>query len=271
MRLDATADLGPVRPGSATWSRPRRTSASDGHSYVVKIRNGGNASKSFFNEFVASNIALKVSLSIAEPAIINLSAKLTERSSGLRKARIEPGPYFATRYRDGAYAISDRKGILIRPSTIANLDEVPAFVVFDVFVHNKDRHGGNTILAPSGDGSGYRYLLIDHGHCFGGPEWSSDTASDLAYEAAGIPWYTDGIAGESDFVGPADRMARLGEADIDASRSGLPAEWDIPADDYTALRRSMSSRSADIMLSVIKSNRSIIASMKSAVAGGRDA
>lgn len=118
------------------------------------------------------------------------------------------------------------------------------------------RNGCNTIPASFGYGSRCRCLPIDRGRCIGGPDWSSSAASDRAYKPAGIPWYTDGIAGE---------------ADIGATRGGLPGESDISAGDYTALRSPKSSKSLDIMLSVIKSNRSIIASMKSAVAGGWDA
>ena len=242
--------------------------ASDGNSYVVKIRNGGNGSKSFFNEFVASNIALMVKLPVAEPVIINLGARLIEQSSDLRNARIEPGPYFATRYLDGAYAISDREGLRVRPRSITNLDEVPAFVMFDIFVHNKDRHGGNTLLIPSGGGSRYSYLLIDHGHCFGGPAWDSDSASNLPYELAGVPWYTNSIAGEADFVDPATRMARLGESDIDAAKDGLPNEWGIAADDYNALKNSMASRNPEMMLETVRENRSIIAALKGTMSSG---
>ena len=263
MGLDAIVDHGPVCPDRETWSRPRHIRASDGNEYVVKIRNGGNGSKSFFNEFVASNIALMVGLPAAEPVIINLGAKFIDETEDLKNAQIEPGAYYATKYHDRAYTISDGERLRIRPSSIVNLDDVPAFVIFDIFVHNKDRNSGNTILIPlNGGNSGYRYLLIDHGHCFGGPAWRVDSASDLAYELGGVLWYTNSVTDESDFVAPATQMARLSEADIDAARDGLPDEWDITTDEYKALRNSMSSRSLDMMLDTVRDNMSIFAILK---------
>ena len=269
MRLDAVLDHGPVCPDSVTWARPRIMVASDGNTYVVKMRNGGNASKSFFNEFVATNMALMVGLPAAEPAIVNLGAKFIEDTEDLRDAHVKPGPYFATKYYDGAYTASGGAELAIRPNSIVNLGDVPAFVIFDIFVHNKDRHGGNTLLVPlSGKSYIYRYLLIDHGHCFGGPTWNSDSVSDLPYEVAGVPWYTNNIVGESDFAAPADLMARLGGADIDAARAGLPDEWDIPTDDYNALRNSMSSRSRDAMLDTAKDYMPIFAVLKGTMDSG---
>ena len=267
MQLDALLDMGPIRPGRETWAHPRRMMASDGNSYVVKIRNGAD-SKSFFNEFVASNIALRVGLPAAEPVVIHLGAELIGRSPDLKDAGIEPGAYYATRYLDDACAISDEQGLVVQPSSIANLEDVPALVIFDIFVHNTDRHGGNTLLVPSG-GARYRYLLIDHGHCFGGPDWGPDGASDLAYELAGVTWSTDGVTGESDFAAPAALMAGLGEADIDAARDGLPGEWDVPAEDYKALRGSMSSRRRDPMLDTVRANRPIFAGWRRAADRGR--
>ena len=272
MGLDVMADHGPVCPGRMTWARPRRMSASDGNIYVVKIRNGGGASKSFFNEFVAANIALMAGLPVAEPAIVNLGAEFIEDTEDLRDAQIEPGAYFATKYYDEAYAISDEEGLLIRPNLITNLDDVPAFIIFDIFVHNKDRNGGNTLLIPcASGGSSYCYLLIDHGHCFGGPAWDSDSVSNLSYELAGVPWYTNSITGESDFVAPATQMARLGKADIDAARDGLPDEWGIPADDYNALKNSMAARSLDRMMETVRDNKSIFAVLKGTVSSGGSA
>ena len=272
MRLDAMVDYGPVCPGRVTWARPRRVSASDGNFYVVKIRNGDNGSKSFFNEFVASNMALMAGLPAAEPVIIHLGAEFIETTEDLRNGQIEPGAYFATQYYSEAYAIGDGPGLLIRPSSIVNICDVPAFVVFDIFVHNKDRHGGNTMLIPQDGGrTRYRYLLIDHGHCFGGPAWSADSVSDLPYELSGVPWHTDAIAGESDFVGPATRMALLGEPEIDAARDGLPDEWDVPIADYKALKNSMTSRRRGKMMGAVRAGMSIIAAHQGAAGSRRGA
>lgn len=262
MSLDAIVDHGPLRHGKETWARPRRMSANDGNSYVVKVRNG-EGSKSFFNEFVASNLARIIGLSAIEPVIINLSLGLIEDSRDLKSAQIKPGLYYATRYIEGAYTSTDDVEPSIQPHSVANIDEVPAFVVFDIFVHNTDRHGGNTLLIRSGtDRDRYKYLLIDHGHCFGGPTWSADEAANIPYEIAGVPWFTDGITGEDDFRKHVVRMTNLDEGDIDAARVGLPDAWDVPASDYNALRCALSSRRPDLMLAAVRSGRAVFSGWK---------
>lgn len=254
MRLNATMDYGPVVPDMETLTCPRRMRANDGFDYVVKIRDGGP--KSLFNEYVAANVAQWAGLSVAEPAIVYLDAKFIGRTPALQSSQTQPGPHFATRFYDRAYDTHDMAGPRPRTPAITNLDKVPAFVVFDVFVNNKDRNDGNTLLVPSNGGrAGYHYLLIDHGHCFGGPDWDSDTAASLPYEIAGVPWQTDGIAGEDSFRDPVDRMAEMGLADMDRAKDGLPVEWDIPDGDYEALKSAMSSREPGKMMSAIMSSR----------------
>ena len=262
MSLDAIVDHGPLRHGKETWARPRRMSANDGNSYIVKVRNG-EGSKSFFNEFVASNLARIIGPSAIEPVIINLSSGLIEDSRDLGTAQIKPGLYYATRCIEGAYASTDDVAPSIQPHSVANIEQVPAFVVFDVFVNSKDRHGGNALLIRSGsDRDRYKYLLIDHGHCFGGPKWSASEAANLPYEVEGVPWFTDGITGEGDFREHADRMANLDECDIDAARAGLPDAWDVPAGDYKALRCALSSRSPDLMLDAVRAGRAVFSGCK---------
>jgi hypothetical protein len=57
---------------------------------------------------------------------------------------------------------------------------------FDTWVANVDRHMNNVLL--SGDGSAY---LIDHGHCFSGPNWkSADLNATKAYTNQLKSWLT---------------------------------------------------------------------------------
>ena len=244
-------DYGPIVSDMETSTCPRRMAADDGHSYVVKMLDGGR--KARFNEYVAANIARNVGLSVAEPVVVHIGSKFIGRTPGLQKADVSPGPYFATRFYK-AYDMHGRAGLRPRQPQITNLEEVPAFVAFDVFVHNRDRNDGNTLLVPSNGGrAGYRYLIIDHGHCFGGPDWDSDTAASLPYETANIPWQTSAISGEGPFLDPIGKMAQTSQADVDSAKDGLPNDWDIDGDEYEALKRAMSSRDPHKMLGAIRS------------------
>lgn len=245
-------------------------SASDGHCYVVKVRSGGP--KPNFNEYVASGIAKAFGLPVAEPAVVHLGADFIRSAPALQDARIEPGPYFATRYMPDAHIADEEFGFKAQPEPITNLEEIPAFVVFDILVNNKDRNDGNTLLVPSRDDDGqhlgYRYVLIDHGHCFGGPSWDAETASDLPYELVHVPWPTDEIGGEGDFCGPADQMAGLQGKDVDKAKKNMPVEWDVPADEYDALKNAVASRSADRILGVIRANQRLFAGWHGRIDGG---
>ena len=235
-----------------TSTCPRRIMADNGRTYVVKIR--GDVPKSFFNEYVAANIARWAELSVAEPAVIHLDAKFIGRTPGMRAAQVRPGPYFATQHYANAYDMHAKA--TFRPPAITNLEEVPAFVAFGVFVHNKDRNDGNTLLVPpSGGRAGCRYLLIDHGHCFGGPKWDHGTAASLPYEASHMPWPTAAAAEGASFRGPVEKMARMDRADMDKARDGLPGEWSMPDGDYAALKSAMSSSDPARMLGAIRSGR----------------
>lgn len=253
-------DHGPIDPEEETSTCPRRMDASDGNCYVVKMRNGGP--KSNFNEHVASGIARIFRLPTAEPTVVHLGADLIRRTPALQGAQIEPGPYLATRYVPGAYDMDGNAGFSAQPEPVTNLEEIHTFVVFDMLVNDKDRSGGNTLLAPSRDDKGrlvgYRYMLIDHGHCFGGPSWDSDTVSDLPYELAHVPWRADGVKGEGDFCDPAERMAGLSGEDVDKAGGGLPGEWDAPAGEYEALRDAVTSRSASKMLDATRANQGLL-------------
>ena len=257
MRLNATMDYGPVDPGTVTVTGPRRMKASDGHDYVVKMFNDG--SKSRFNEYVATNIAQWAGLPVAEPAVVYIDDKFIDQTPDLQEAQIQSGPYYATKFYDNAYDMRSAVGIRPRPPVIINLEEVPAFVVFDVFVHNTDRNDGNTLLVPSNGGrAGYRYLLIDHGRCFGGSDWDAGTASRMLYKVADVPWQIDAIVGEDTLRSPINRMVRLDQAGMDRAKDGLPGEWSISDSDYAALKSAMSSRDPSKILNVIMSSKAYI-------------
>lgn len=252
VQLDARTDSGPLDPDGDTWACPRCMSANDGNGYAVKMPGSGN-SRSFFNEFLAANIARMAGLFAAEPAVVNASGEPIGRSPDLQAARALPGPHFATRHRRGACTASGRMRLRIQPELIANLKDVPSFAVFDVPVHNTDRHGGNTLLVPSDGGRpGCQCMLIDHGHGLGGPCRDHGTASSMPYKLAGVPWRTDSAAGTGDFAGPAGRLTRLDAARIDGARSGLLGEWAMPADDYEALRCAPSSGRPNLILDAVR-------------------
>lgn len=82
--------------------------------------------------------------------------------------------------------------IISSPDQIASLTTLKAspslgsMYGFDSWIANIDRHANNIVL--SGDGSAY---LIDHGHCFSGPNWkAADLNSTQVYTNRLRSWLT---------------------------------------------------------------------------------
>ncbi len=128
-------------------------------------------------------LALKLGVEVLEPFVMIFDNDFVSNSKEIQDSGIRAGAYFATLYQHDKYNLSE---YLNDASTISNLESVNAFIIFDIFVNNRDRHDRNTMLIPNAKaiGSHYKYVLIDHGRCF------RITEGDLPYEQPKIEWNT---------------------------------------------------------------------------------
>ena len=175
----AKSDHGKLEGESITT--PHRIEDTNGVMYAVKFP-PCHEPNSNFNEYLGSCLAKDLKISVLEPYIMKLDADFIDNSDEMRKRGILPGKYFATLFIEDAYNLVDYE----ESSDITNLSEVSKFIVFDVFIHNTDRHGKNTMIIPTSDSNNapYKYVLIDHGRCF------EICDGKLPYVAQEIQWQT---------------------------------------------------------------------------------
>ncbi len=174
----------------------------------------GNVNDTFRGQILKSDqsIAHAVLKDLPLKQLVNeLAASFLAKNHGLPTpsvylARVEPGIISVSKgptLQDGSrivFASEDVKvpnvAFSFRNSTAPQSDLLLATLIkwkllgdlyaFDTWVANTDRHPGNLLF-----GGGDRVWLIDHGHSFTGPNWtSSDLKPDVAYRHRLQEWLT---------------------------------------------------------------------------------
>lgn len=239
---------------SDTWARPHLIQADDGQNYIVKFPRDGNI-KSIFNEYLGGKLAKHFGISVLDPVPIHLDEDFIINSPEIHAMGVAAGPYFATLKQNDVYNAGGPVGKRMEPKKIVNLDEVVDFVAFDIYLCNNDRNDGNSILVATSEArTKFKYLLIDHGWCFNGPDWSIDEISSMPYKISWIPWKKDGVTSQLQFNTAVNKIT-LEEAEFDVLLALLPVEWRLTAAETDALKRALTNRDKDKIMEVINDNR----------------
>ena len=92
-------------------------------------------------------------------------------------------------FRVAAAKLDEQKQLL---RDIILWGDLGSLYAFDAWVANVDRHPGNLLFGGKND-----VWLIDHGHCFSGPEWKpSDLRSDTDFRNRLSEWITCHLTSE---------------------------------------------------------------------------
>lgn len=182
-----------------TFARPIVIRCDDNQDYVAKFFYGND--KSILNEFVVGKLAKKLDLPVAEPIEINISEqRLIDKINQILDRPVSAGIHVGTLDLKLSFELSKSHHKNLDSKLIENLDAIPDILAFDIFVHNNDRKDANSLVEVTDNGkTPFRYVMIDHGHCMGGPNWESGRTSKLQWNQPGIPWKTDAITGEDSF------------------------------------------------------------------------
>lgn len=253
--LNIIIDHGPFPADNVTWARPHLMTADDGVDYVVKFPRE-NDHKSLFNEFVGGKLANHFGLTVLNPVIVKIDQDIIDNSNALHTRGIHPGLYFATQKMNDIYNVGADASKRIDMSNIENLSEVPEFIVYDIFVCNNDRNPNNSILVPINENRGkFRYYLIDHGFCFNGPEWNLDMVQNMPYRLSHIPWNISSVVEDSQFKTPAIQVTLLKSEDLRDVINQVPDEWKPVPIEIEALTKTLTSRSPDEIIKILKDNK----------------
>jgi len=148
--------------------------ASDGHVYVVKFANNPQSLRVLANEWLACSIGRAVGLTIPEPAILDVPAKLVESSPSLviqlsnLTLKCSHGLAFGSRFISGD-EVFDYLPESIFPH-IENLQEFAGVLALDKWLCNCD--GRQAIFCRGERKRKFHAHFIDFGYCFNAGEWS---------------------------------------------------------------------------------------------------
>lgn len=142
------------------------------------------------NELVAHSLAREVGLPIpdcylglASSDVLKMSkAPATTDGSRLVFVSVDVKVPNVT-YRWTGSDAAGRKALLDQITKWGDLGHLYAF---DAWIANVDRHGGNLLFGGENE-----FWLIDHGHCFTGPNWHADQLDpDVEYRNRLSEWLT---------------------------------------------------------------------------------
>ncbi len=142
------------------------------------------------NELVAQCLAREVGLPIPDcylglvrPGILNVTkAPATTDGSKLVFVSVDVKVPNVTYRWQG----TDTAGKLALLSEISKWGDLGHLYAYDAWIANIDRHMGNLLF-----GGDSEFWLIDHGHCFTGPNWQADQLDpDVEYNNRLSEWLT---------------------------------------------------------------------------------
>jgi hypothetical protein len=207
--------------------------------YVVKFRNNPQGVRILANEFVFSNLAKMLGLSVPCPAIVEVSELLVQHSPSLN-IRIPPNstmPCDSGLQYGSEYAIDPLKGsvtdwlsseMLMRTR---NRSEFAGMFVLDKWACNLDSR--QTVFWRRSIERKYSACFIDHGYCFGAEDWNfRDEPLRGAYSKNEV--YGD-ITGWDSFDPWLSELERLDETFIWNAVSSTPPIWYLS--DWSSIER----------------------------------
>lgn len=207
---------------------------SDGRYYVVKFQNNPQGLRVLANDFLGTLLARRLELPVPQVAIVDVSPGLIENSEqmaielGRGSRRCCPGLCFGSRCPSerAPFGRPVLRNLDFLPAalsqSVVNLADFAGMLVFDKWTCNTDRR--QTILVRTHGTASYRVLMIDHGLCFNGSEWSfPDAPLRGLYNH---PAVYETVHGFEAFGPWLDRLKDAVDRDIlDQIAAEIPSEW----------------------------------------------
>lgn len=240
-----------IRPMDEGGSKPHLIRCSDGEDYVVKFKGNPHGTRILGNEWIVARTGALVGAPVPEAVLVDVSedfmAKAGLKASG--QPPYEPGLQFGS-----AYKYNEDGPALQNPPTehikdFVNATQIPMVILLDTLMVNGDRKGNHIVYHAVEDG-GFRFWMIDHGHCLGqNSGWATlqPTEGGLVAKV-----FQETIAGPDSFTeGLAEISKKVDEPAIQAIASEMPLdEWDIPDSDVDALASFIESRADELPLMI---------------------
>ena len=196
--------------------------------YVVKFQNNPQGVRILANELLATRLAARVGLPVAQVAVVEVREALIRHTEdlviqmGRGRAPCSAGFQFGSRY-PGSPAETVVYDFLPEEQLceVLNLDAFRGIFVFDKWSCNTN--GRQAIFFRSGGESRYQAQMIDHGFCFNAGEWNFPDAPLRGIYARQIVY--EGVRGFEAFEPWIARLEKIDEDALDDAASAVPPEW----------------------------------------------
>jgi hypothetical protein len=167
-------------------SQSNLVQANDSKYYVVKMMENPQGSNILANESLGTAVARAVGLPVADSKGIYLSDTFIDSFPALwfespaGRRRPNKGVHFGSLFI-GQPSGPQRPNEYISPSrvdNIANRQDFLGMYILDVWANHQDTR--QAVFCRSSDGT-QKAFFIDHGHMFGGPEWTFQDRPGIAF------------------------------------------------------------------------------------------
>lgn len=234
--LIATKYIGRMSKGK---TRPQLFECNDGKQYVVKFMSNPinpNANKHLVHEIIANRLAQYLNLPIAIGQIIYFSKELIENTMEISEFKVQPGPHFGTVfYKNKARPTNNE-----RIKKCINLQDMAGVIVFDHWVHNRDRADNfwNLIIDEGVDQN--RLYMIDQAGCFYSSRRNKETLKDRA-RSIRIHWgktykqFQPFLTKDQSFMEYVTKIEQLPDSEIKKIVFSTPAEWEPDLQELEAI------------------------------------
>ena len=185
--------------------------ASDGCSYVLKMKGNPQGANVLANEAFGSMLASHLGIPVAGHAYVHTSQKYIAGNPDLMfmlerdTKRPAAGLHYGSRVvapEDLCYEILPGNWF----QRIANRPDFMSMLIVDLWTEHCDNR--QAIFTKDPDGPGLHATFIDHGHMFGGPNWDSQlrtgTCLYLDHRIYEGLWHSPQIAATIDKIGKVD-------------------------------------------------------------------
>ena len=223
-RLRAVELVRRMRGGSQPWL----VRCDDGQCYVVKFQNNPQHVRVLANELLAGRLAQLINLPAAACAIVDVPAYLVNLSrNGWLEGEVRPcaGLHFGSRFvgdPEKAFVVDFLPSRFLR--AVRNLRA--AFLggfAFDKWTCNCDGRQVVFCRTTSGEGTGYRALLIDQGFCFNDGDWSFPESAARNFYPRRLVY--ECVQGLESFEPYLSAIENLQISRLAACAQEIPPEW----------------------------------------------
>ncbi len=188
------------------------------------------------NEFVTNKLAHFMEVPVPEGVFVEMDEQFLTINPSVKQICNPPvstGLHFGTVRVVGVYQGPPASVV----NKIANKASVAGIIVLDILTRNSDRKMEHCLLVSPDFAPAQMYLsAIDHGHCFGSPNWDESTTKAIGQHYGIMADLKNCVQERKTFDPYIQKLGSLSEETVSQIISQIPAEWNLPLNHRDALK-----------------------------------